>query len=646
MKHSIVPILILTSSIAGCGGGGGSSSGGNTSGGNSDTLAQLSQQNAIFAANSLETLEQPVALSNVVISVLHQLNLEDGTTTAECLFDSNGTGTYTATLNNQTLSITFNSCNVEGLGDITGQTTATFSSLQKNNHYLEFEGDISTVDLKHTADGNPYTASYGAHIQQTITSENNVEYRMSLTGDESISINGAHLYFKDNEIVRSLNYNQGTYSMTAKANLSQPDQFDGDIWLRTTLPLSGYIRSYPTAGHYEIQGANGDKVVVSPNYSNIAEIDINIQGVRDIQNVSWTDMMLGSAISFPARQGIKSGDIFDNFSKRWYFNEQSPKIKHTNSNPLQPSQTILVMPAPAPQDLKNIELRKSSLGELLQDDMYTISADGPWVTINFTKDLEVDNSYNVMLFDESYNHYASFDFDTTLAFNIEVTQDQLLTEMSPFTLGITQVSDASAPIAIEWSHVSGGMHFIPVKKLSATTASIDPQDMEPGEIYVFLAKITDPYNRKTESRVNLTVKDPINGNSYLSIETDSTYPKLANQNVTIVQDSTSAITATSLKVENAFNSNDDNDFLLDVSGLYNNYVNTNIGNKIDLKTNNLDWAYYCNTKTMQLEVLENEQVEEQKETYVDYYQKVALDFTINCDSGTLKGKYRHRSTIE
>ncbi len=644
VDRRIIPVVMLAGVLAGCGGGGSGD----------ENQARISEENYIVAANSLEILEQPVALSNFFISTLHQLNITNGTLTGECLYDSNGTGSFTAELKDKSLQVAFTNCDVEGLGDISGMATATFNSLVKSDHYLEFDGEISTSDLRHSSNEGPYTASYSAHISQKLTSPHKVNFSMALTGDEAIIYNDVPFYFRKSEISKTLDYNLGDYVTTVRANLSLPSAFKGELLLRTTTPLSGHIRQYPAKGGYEVQGSHGDYVAVNSNSSShLANAEVHVAQAQEQVEITWDTMMSGAAIAFPARRGMSTGefDIFGSKITRKAYPEQSPAVVKSSEQPLRPTQTLLLMPAPSREDLVNAELRNNYESSVVSSDKYTITANGPWVTVRVIDDLAVDRDFTLQLKDRDDRYYAEFQFDTKEAFEIQVTKDQVIPSDALFTLGPIKVADNTKPFSINWTQLNGDKD-ITVKSVNSTQATIDPTEMTPGEIYEFQAEITDPFSRTTRTNVALSVDDPVKGNSYLSVKTDSTYFTSPNRNELYIVKAGGNITDNEVEVRNDNNGSNNNAFSLHVTGLDNGFASSKDGDTVAFNTIEDHWTYNCEQSSLQLQFLQNEQVEEglNKDGRLISYQKLALDFTITCEgagqTGTLTGKLRSNSNID
>lgn len=650
VDRRIVPTVMLAGVLAGCGGGGSDSG--------DENQARISKENYIVAANSFEILEQPVALSNFFISTLHQLSVTNGKLTGDCLFDSNGTGSYTAELKDKSLQIAFIKCDVEGLGDISGMATATFNSLVKSDPYLEFDGDINIDDLRHTSDEGPYTASYSAHISQKITAPHKVNFSMALTGDESIIYNDVPFYFRKSEIRKTLDYSLGDYVTTVSANLSLPSAFKGELLLRTTTPLSGHIRQYPAKGRYEVQGSHGDYVAVNASHSShLANAEVHVAEAQERVEITWDTVMSGAAIAFPSRRGMSTGefDIYGSEITRKSFPEQSPAVVKSSEHPLRPIQTLLVMPTPEPEDLVNAELRNNYESAVVPSDKYTITANGPWVTAWVIDDLAVDRDFTLQLKDRDDRYYAEFQFDTKQAFEIQVTKDQVILSDVPFTLDPIKVTDETKSFSINWTQLSGDKD-IKVKSINSTQATVEPVEMTPGEIYEFQAEITDPFDRVTKTRVNLSVDDPVKGNSYLSVKTDSAYFTSPNRNELFIVKAGGNITDTEIEVRNANNGSNNNAFSLHATGLEDGFASSKEGDTVAFNTIKDYWTYNCEHTTLQLQVLQNEEVDEgvNNDGRRICYQKLALDFIITCEGagqtgtliGTLTGKLRSNSNID
>ena len=644
MRRKIISAMVLAGIISGCGGSGGGDDGG--------SWARLTEENAVIAASSLETLEQPVAMSNFIITALHQLGAEDGQVSGTCnyVYDSED-GHYVAKLKDHVLTVDFSGCAVSGLEVITGVAKAEFSALRKSGQYLEFAGELEADKLLYDHYGEQYTVSYQAHINQKIESAHKVSFHMTLAGDEAIRTNGVPFYFHHSEVIKVLDYNQGAFISTAKADISHPATFKGELALRTPAPLTGKINGYPTEGRYEVRGAGNDVASVTPGSTNYwAKINVSIGRGQDNVEVAWSDMMSGAIVAFPSRRGTNIGDF--NFllveHKRWYFPEQSPLTPKSSEHPLRPVQSLLVVPAPQPEDLVNTELYNDYEAKYLSDEMYTVTADGPWVTVRFLEDLPVDRTFTLLLNDRYDLHYAEFQFDTKETFEIQVTADQVIKNNNLFTLGAVKVTDEKQPYSITWTQTAGDKD-ITVNQINSTQATVDPDEMTPGQVYSFNAEIIDPFGRESEANVALVVEDPVKGSSYLSIETDSLYAAAPSLSKFYVVNSIGSISDTDIDIANDHRESSNNAFSLQASGMSGGYADSSQGDTVHLYTDDGHyWASNCYQPTMQAEVLENEWIDEgtDSEGRPLGYQKRALDFTITCDGGTLKGKLRNNSLID
>lgn len=641
MRIKLISVVWLTGIITGCGGESGDSNG----------LTALNQQNAVVSANSLEMLEHPIAMSNFIISALHQLKVSNGEVTGGCNATLDNTGSYFAKLNDRVLSIELNDCDITGKEKISGSATARFSHLTKSGQYLEFDGELETGQLQYDDYGEQYTVSYSAHLVQAIESPHKVKLNMTLSGNESILINGVPFFFENSNATKVLDYNLGTYAVTAKADISSPATFNGKLALRTPAPLSGAIEQYPTAGHYEIRGANNDAVSVSPGSTgDWAKITVNASGVVENTEVSWSHMMSGAIVAFPSRRGISTGDFYRPVSadEHWYFPEQSPPTLKTAEHPLRPIHTLFVVPAPEPEDLLDAELDNTYQSTHLSDEMYKISANGPWVTVRFLDDLPVDSTFSMSLKDHEGNYFANYSFDTKETFEVSVTKDQVIQSHELFLLEPIKVTDDSQSFSIDWSQ-SFGDKTITINQINTKQASIDPSEMTPGNVYRFKAQITDPFGRKSSSEVALIVEDPVKGSSYFSIETNSQYRPDPNVSIFNVIKSSGAINNKNTEIRSIDDSGFEHSYALIADGLNNGYVDKSMGNSFYLETSGKTWTYNCSHSTLQLDVLQDEWVDEgidSESGRLSGYQKLALDFTITCDGGTLAGKIRSNSLIK
>ncbi|MCG7584342.1 hypothetical protein [Photobacterium sp. OFAV2-7] len=643
MRIKLIVLAGLTGIFSGCGGGGDSSNGGG------NALTALNQQNAVVAAKSFETFEHPMAMSNLIISALHQLGANNGKVSGECNSTLDHIGSYSVTLSDRVLSIDLKDCDITGRETITGSATAKFSQLTKSGQYLEFSGDLETGKLQYDRYGEQYTLSYSAHIAQTIESAHTTKLTMTLNGNESVVVNEVPMFFNNGATTKIIDYNQGTYAVTTKADISAPASFSGKLALRTPEPLKGVIEQYPTSGQYEIRGANSDVISVGPGSTIYwANVSVNVNGVKENTDVDWSSMMSGAVFAFPSRRGTKTGDFtrIANADERWYFPHQSPAIAKTAEQPLRPVQTLYVAPAPEPRDLLDAELFDSYHSITLSDDIYNISADGPWVTVRFLKDLSVDSDYSLSLRDHEGRHYASYTFDTKETFEVSVTKDQIINSNEPVLLEPIKVTNESQPFSIKWSQ-SWGDKTITVNQINATQAAIDPREMTPGHIYRFKAQITDPFGRESSSDVALMIEDPITGRSYLSLETDSLYTPDPNVSLLYIVESSGDIKSNSADIRSIDDGWDDT-YMLVAHELNNGYASSSMGNSFYLNSEGKSWTYNCNDSALQLDELENQWVDEGTDSETRRplgYQRLALNFTITCDGGTLTGKIRSHSLI-
>ncbi|AJR06068.1 hypothetical protein C9J03_23055 [Photobacterium gaetbulicola] len=646
MKNKLLTMAVLVGLINGCGGGGGVGS---------KEGATLSKESAEVAAISLETLEQPVAMSNFIISVLHQLSAKEGKISDDCNTSSSEIGSFSASLIDSVLTIELNECDITGKEKITGSVTATFDSLSKQGQYLEFKGELDTGVLNYDQYGQQYTIKYNASVTQELESSHQVKLTMALGGNEAIYVNEIPLYFSNSEVVKVLDYMLGTYSATAYADITAPHIFKGSLALRTSEALQGNILRYPTRGKYEIHGANGSYASVSPG-STDDWAKIEESGSSDYVEVSWSDMTSGAIIAFPSRRASAPGEFNSYYvsDEPKLYSNQSPEVVKTADNPLKPEQTLLIIPAPTPDQLTNSEFYNRYDYSTISPDDYSVTADGPWVTVRVLKDLPVDANFTLRLLNGDGVDYASVDFNTEEVYEISVNQDQVIRDLAPFTLKPVKVTDESKNFTVSWTQIVKDDQ-IEVNQNNATEATIDPSEMTPGEIYKFKAEITDPFGREFIHVVSLMVEDPLKGNSYISYETDHLW-RDPNESYIKVIESAGNITSSDAYIANVYDNgyNLSESYSLNVDNMTNGYVykdyyGPNTTGDFSFSIDGSSLTSNCMESSIQLDVLENEMVHEGANSETGNpieYQKLAVDFTITCESGTLTGKIRSNSLVE
>lgn len=641
-------LYILIGGLAACGGGGEDGSNPLDGGVDDGNKAGFSEENFVVAANSLEILEQPMALNNFVISILHHLDAKSGTTVDECLFNSSGTGDYQAVLNEDALEINLTSCDIEGLGQVTGTISVAFSSLEKANNYLTFNAILNAPQLSYSYEGQAFSLGFDASISQSLISSHQIKQSLSLIGNEAISFNDVPFYFKDSNLTKQLDYTTGDYSLTFSARFSLPSAFEGEMDLSTSHPIAGKINHYPESGRFVVSGGFGDFIAISPYHldASMAEVELQVSGQNETVEVMWQDVMSGSAVAFPARQGIDTGEWgnpgFTGDAGHWHYENQSPKVHYPNGNSLQPTVRFLVMPAPAAEDLNNVEIFNSYESDLVPNEHYQISADGPWVTIDFINNLPVDRSFMTTLYAEDGNHFVSYSFNTNKAFDVIVTTDQFISVDQDFILSPTSSSHPDTDYSIDWTLIDGDKD-ITVTRLDSTRAQITPSEMTEGRNYTFLASITDPYSRVSTQTVTLST-EPSNGErSYLELILGPNYYTSPSQTLLFLSESSGSISEELLSIQG-----EQNNLWFSVNPFIDGAANSREnGANIHLSVGGQSWTYHCYDKSIQVSVLENETVDLgiNEEGQLAQYQKLALDFELECDGAYLSGKLRNRSSM-
>ncbi|MGR5346382.1 hypothetical protein [Vibrio mediterranei] len=651
MNFKLLATSVLVGLISGCGGGGGGADASGSSGGS----AALDAQSAAVAANSLETLEQPVAMTNFIISVLHQLSITDGVISGDCQTNASEAGTFSAQLTGSTLSLALDNCDITGKEQITGEATVTFDHLSKHGQYLEFAANIATDVLEYDHNGQRFTVKYDASITQALMTDHNIKLTARLNNDEAITVDGTPIYFHRGEIVKELNYLTGSYSAAAHADITAPQIFDGTLSLRTSSPLQGTILQYPTAGKYTIYGANGSYASVSPG-STRYWAKIEASGSGESIDVSWSDMTSGAIMAFPSRRAVFPGEFGSDYrpDEQRLFVNQSPNLSQSAQHPLQPEQTVLIIPAPQPEQLADPYFYNRYDYSTVSPDNYVVTTDGPWVTVKMLKDLPVDADYMLEFPNLIGGIFTWLEFNTHQTFEISVTEDQIIEDLSPFTLKPVDVTGDSSNYSVAWSQIVKD-HSIEVNQISPTEATIDPSMMLTGEIYKFQAQITDPYNRVSTHVVSLMVEDPVKGRSFVSYDTDQNW-RDPNQHYMKVIESNGYITSSDAYISNLADSgyNLRETFTLQLTNMthgyvYKGYNGSNSDSDFYFSVDGNTLNYNCMKSSVYLDVLEDDVVVEgvNSETGApNEYHKLAANFTITCDSGTLNGKIRSNSHIE
>lgn len=478
MNFKLLATSVLVGLISGCGGGGGGADASGSSGGS----AALDAQSAAVAANSLETLEQPVAMTNFIISVLHQLSVTDGAISGDCQTNASEAGTFSARLTGSTLSLALDNCDITGKEQITGEATVTFEQLSKHGQYLEFAANIATDVLEYDHNGQRFSVKYDASITQELMTDHNIKLTARLNNDEAITVDGTPIFFHQSEVVRELDYLTGRYSASAYANISAPQIFDGTLSLRTSSPLQGTILQYPTAGKYTIYGANGSYASVSPG-STRYWAKIEASGSGESIDVSWSDMTSGAIIAFPSRRAVFPGEFGSDYrpDEQRLFVNQSPNLNQSAQHPLQPEQTVLIIPEPQPEQLADSHFYNRYDYSTVSPDNYVVTADGPWVTVKMLEDLPVDADYTLEFPNLAGGVFTWLEFNTHQTFEVSVTEDQIIEDLSPFTLKPVDVTGDSGSYSVAWSQIVKD-HSIEVNQINPTEATIDPSMMQTGEI--------------------------------------------------------------------------------------------------------------------------------------------------------------------
>ncbi|USD67407.1 hypothetical protein [Vibrio sp. SCSIO 43136] len=634
-SKQLLPIALL-SALTGCGGGGGES----------DSAVPLSERSAAVAANSLETLELPMAMSNLATSLLHQLDLQPGTISGTCLLQYNGRyGTYSAEFSGSELSITIDNCTNHPYEEmVTGRVKLTFSKLSQQGQYLEFDSKIEAELVQDNAVSGLYNIDYVAQVSQAIEANHQVKTSMTLGEEETIYVDHIPIHFVNGSIERHLDYMTGHYSATAYANITAPDLFEGTLSLRTSSPLEGKIMSYPSSGKYTIYSDKGGYAAVSASSGYWAKIEAS--GTSQTVDVFWSNMTSGAILAFPARQGISSGEFSSPSNYPKIYSNQSTQMVMASDTPLRPTQTILMIPAPAIGIKDKSYLRNTSSYETVPKEDYQLEVDGPWITFTMLKDLPVDDRFGLSFVDNEDRHVGTIYIETQKApLEVTVTADQVLTDLSTFTLKATKVGDSSQSFSIDWTQVAG-INTLDLTKINSTEASFEPSQMTPGEIYTFLADITDVYGRKTKANVFLMREDPVKGSSYISYQTDEKWFNQPNTSKMKVIETRAQFDGSKLEI-NSTTSDWNNNFSLGAEGVHNGYIYIDdFTNKNHFLYFNLDgWSmlYNCTSKSMQMDVIEHEVITEP--TYPFEYHKLAIDFTLRCEDGSMTGKIRSNSQI-
>lgn len=151
------------------------------------------------------------------------------------------------------------------------------------------------------------------------------------------------------------------------------------------------------------------------------------------------------------------------------------------------------------------------------------------------------------------------------------------------------------------------------------------------------------------------VEDPVKGRSFVSYDTDQNW-RDPNQHYMKVIESNGYITSSDAYISNLADSgyNLRETFTLQLTNMthgyvYKGYNGSNSDSDFYFSVDGNTLNYNCMKSSVYLDVLEDDVVVEgvNSETGApNEYHKLAADFSITCDSGTLNGKIRSNSHIE
>lgn len=642
MTFRMISAAISVFLLASCGGGGGDNSP-LTGGVDENDQAGFSEENFIFAANSFAFLEDPIFLTGLVVSSLHQLDASDGETQLECEFVSydDPTGTVSASLSGSTLELAFDNCRTDNMGTLDGRLSADFSQLERNGHYLLLQSEMRTQDLTYFEDGVEISVDFSAAFSQQLTGAHSLKQNIQLIGNEALTYNGVPFFFKNSQVTKDLDYNLGRYDFYAYADISIPDAFDGSMQLETTTPLTGQINYYPEQGTIAIKGGFGHQLTITadPIITDEVILTLDLGGESYQDYTFWSQVLTGPVIQFPPRQGISHGAITvfepDPEQPKPYY-EQSPKADYAAT--LQPEFTFLVMPSIADSNNIEVRLENSYLSYEYSEDYYRLAVDGPWVTLTVEKDLDVDHPHGLYLLHDGLYEVGNAQFDTYIDSDIELTEDQHITESSLFTLGPINVQNEQLSFTIDWQQTAGDVS-IDLLPLDDQQVQLDPTQMTQGKLYRFSATIHDELGREFQEEVLLINAIDTNKRSFVRVQTDSAYSSSPNTEEYFVTEVRSAnIDDGSFEFEGEYPQ-----WSFTAYGLNDAAVNRTVS----FSTPNGYWST-CNGEGMQYQVHDFEWVDLgiNEEGRLEQELRLAFDFSFECDGGSLHGEIRVNSDIE
>lgn len=327
-KFKLATILILTTLTAACGGGGGggggSSAGGGSSGGSapgtsSSAAVALSSSNSNAAAATVEDslfLTTGVAGSTAVIPVgvvvtpAQRFNLADfvsaqlqainnfkggiasiplGTVVTSSVACSAG-GSLTITLDdtdnsgafstNDTMALTFNSCNEDG-SVINGTMSAANVVLNKTSATAyTFSGAMSITNLTFT-DG-PDTGVINGSINFSESTSDSILITTTVSvsalnvalATETLAISGFTATVTDN-------FSTGQYTVASSGTVTS-SKLGGSVTFTTPTTLRGVGSGYPSTGVVKVSGASSSLTMTALSSTSVRlDIDSNNDGTID-----------------------------------------------------------------------------------------------------------------------------------------------------------------------------------------------------------------------------------------------------------------------------------------------------------------------------------------------------------------------------